>query len=123
MTGERILVVEDHPITALHESDVLQDLGYDVTGIVYTGEAAIRRAGEDKPDVVLMDIQLIDDMDGLEAAQEIRYRYGTPVVFVTAGLIKKQLKTTVAPQGYGLVIKPFTKAELSEAIERVLALA
>lgn len=120
MTGASILVVEDHALTAMHESALLLDLGYAVTGIVFTGEDAIRRAGEDSPEVVLMDIRLIGDMDGIEAAREIRNRYGTPVVFVTAGLVKEQPGSAVPPVGYGLVIKPFTRAELAAAIESVL---
>ena len=120
MTRESILVVEDHPLVAMDECNILHDLGYAVTGIALTGEDAIRRVGEESPDVVLMDIQLIDDMDGIQAAQEIHKRYGTPVVFVTASLAKESFKSAVLPDGYDLVVKPFTKADLAAAIERVL---
>lgn len=120
MTGASILVVEDHPLTAMHESALLRDLGYAVTGIVFTGEDAISRAGEDGPDVVLMDIRLIGDIDGIQAAREIRNRYGTPVVFVTAGVVREQPGSALPPVGYGLVIKPFTRADLATAIESVL---
>ncbi len=120
MTGRKILVVEDHPITGMNEMAILRELGYDVIGIAFSGEDAISRADEDKPDVVLMDIKLIGEMDGREAARKIKEQFCIPVVFVTGLGDKEASKSAVPPEGYGYVVKPFTKAELSAAIENVL---
>ena len=68
MTKKRILIVEDQGIIALDEAQIMRDLGYEVTGIAMTGEAAVEQAGRDRPDVVLMDIMLEGKMDGREAA-------------------------------------------------------
>ena len=122
MTGKRILVVEDHPLTLMNESEMLREMGHAVVCVAYTGEDAITRAGEKRPDVVLMDIQLIGDMDGRQAAQEIRKRNGTPVVFVTACGDKSRSSADKVntPEGYGYIVKPFSKGELSREPNRVL---
>jgi len=122
MTGKRVLVVEDEPITAMDESEILTSLGHSVTTIVFTGEDAVRRAGKDRPDVVLMDIKLIGKMDGIVAAREIRNRYGIPVVFVTA-YGNKELSASSAmnvPSGYGYVVKPFTREDIRRGIDRAV---
>jgi CheY-like chemotaxis protein len=84
MTKKRVLIVEDQGITAMDEQEIMSELGYEVTGIVMTGEDAVQRAGRDRPDVVLMDIMLAGKMDGREAALKIRELYKIPVVYVTA---------------------------------------
>ena len=77
MPEARILIVEDEAITALDERETLEEMGYEVVGIVDTGEAAIEKTGELQPDVVLMDITLKTEMTGQEAAWQIREKYGT----------------------------------------------
>ncbi len=119
---KRILIVEDEPITALSEQQMLKNLGYEVTGIALTGEAAVQRVGADKPDLVLMDIILMGDMDGREAALKIWELYQIPVVFVTAYGDKAMSKSgnfTVL-EGFGYIVKPFTEEELKSEIERLI---
>src|SRR5437764_12001222 len=84
MTQARILVVEDESIVALDIQDSLESLGYDVPATVASGEEAIVQAGVLRPNLVLMDIQLQGRMDGVEAADQIRQRFGIPVVYLTA---------------------------------------
>ncbi len=84
MTKKRIQIVEDEPMTSMTEHQMLVNLGYDVTGIALSGEAAIHYADVDRPDLVLMDIKLMGDMDGTEAALKIQKLYRIPVVYVTA---------------------------------------
>ena len=84
MTKKRILIVEDQGITALDEEQIMRDLGYEVTGIAMSGEAAVEQAGRDGPDLVLMDIMLVGEMDGREAALKIWELHRIPVVYVTA---------------------------------------
>ena len=127
MTKKRILIVEDETITALDEEQIMHNLGYEVTGIAMTGEDAIRQAGDDKPDLVLMDIKLAGKMDGREAALKIRELHQIPVIYVTAhgdmpALRKEQSKSpkTPPPEGLGYVAKPYTKEELKSAIEKLI---
>jgi CheY-like chemotaxis protein len=120
MTGQRVLVVEDHPITGMDMMGILRDLGYEVTSLCLSGESAISRVGEGKPDVVLMDIMLSGDMNGIKAARIIKEKFGTPIVFVTAYGVKGGGRPVGPPEGYSYVVKPFTIAELSAAIESVL---
>ncbi len=122
MTKKRILIVEDQGITAMDEAHIMRDLGYEVTGMVMTGEAAVEQAGKDRPDVVLMDVMLPGGIDGVEAATKIRESYQIPVVFVTAYGDKKSSKsgTLDVPEGYGYIVKPYTQEELESEIERLI---
>ena len=72
MTGERILVVEDELIVAMNIESKLQELGYEVIDVVDNGKDAIDRALETKPDLILMDIVLKGDMDGIEVVRRIK---------------------------------------------------
>ena len=84
MGKARILVVEDESIIALEIEDVLQNLGYTVTAVVPSGVEAINMAEETLPDLVLMDIMLKENMDGVEAAERIRALLEIPVIYLTA---------------------------------------
>lgn len=121
MTKKRVLIVEDQGITALDEVQMMRDLGYEVTGLAMNGKDAIRMAGEDRPDVILMDINLPGGMDGNRAAKKIRDLHQIPVVFVTAFGNKAQSKAEdlSLPEGIGYVVKPFSREELESEIERV----
>ena len=79
-----VLIVEDEPLIGLEVKNVLKDLGYRVTSIVDSGEKAIKKAEFDKPDIIMMDIRLDGEMDGIEASEIIRSRFDIPVVFLTA---------------------------------------
>ena len=122
MTKKRILIVEDEPIIALDEAQIMRSLGYEVTGIAMTGEDAVERAGKDRPDLVLMDIILAGDMDGRAAALKIQALYQIPVVYVTAYGDKEQSKAAKnpPPEGIGYVVKPYTKNELESEIKRLI---
>ena len=122
MTKKRILIVEDQGIAAMAEAQIMHDLGYEVTGLAMTGEAAVEQAGRDRPDVVLMDIMLPGEMDGIEAALRIRESYQIPVVYVTAYGDKKTSNsgTLNVPEGFGYIVKPYTKEELASEIERLI---
>ncbi len=122
MKKKRILIVEDQGITAMDEEQIMLDLGYDVTGIVMTGEDAIKKAELDRPDLILMDIRLAGPMDGRKAAMKIRELYDIPVVFVTAYGIKSETQPlkTPPPDGIGYIVKPYTAEELESEIKRLL---
>ena len=83
MSSNRILVLEDEALVASDIKDRLTRKGYHVLGVADTGEQAVASARELKPDVVLSDIRLTGEMDGIEAADCIRRELDTPVVFLT----------------------------------------
>ena len=122
MTSKRILIVEDQGITALDEAQIMQNLGYEVTAMVMTGEQAIDLAGRDRPDLVLMDIMLAGKIDGREAAREIWKSYQIPVIYVTAYGDKETSKARKfnLPEGIGYIVKPYTKEELESEIKRLI---
>jgi len=120
MATARMLIVEDEAITALDEQETLEEMGYEVIGIVDTGEDAITKAGELQPDVVLMDITLKTEMTGQEAAWQIREKYDIPVIFVTAKGNKAIYDAANYGHITGYIIKPFDPDKLKETIEAAL---
>jgi len=124
----KILVVEDERITAEDIKSGLECAGYNVPALVSSGEDAIEKAGKLKPDLVLMDIKLKGKMDGIEAAEQIKYLYNIPVIYLTAysDEYTVQRAKITEPSGYiikeetGLLRKPFEESELHTAIEITL---
>ncbi len=116
----QILVVEDEIIVADDIKRSLQNLGYYVPSVVSEGEAAIKKAEENNPDLVLMDIMLKGKMDGIETAGQIRARFNIPVVYLTAYSDKKILERAKITEPFGYIIKPFKERELQINIEIAL---
>lgn len=115
-----ILVVEDEPIVAKSIEDMLKSFGYTVTDVVSSGKDAIKKAAETHPDLVLMDIVLEGDIDGIKAAEQIRARFDIPVVYLTAYADDTTLQRAKLTVPYGYVIKPFRERELHAAIDLAL---
>jgi diguanylate cyclase (GGDEF)-like protein/PAS domain S-box-containing protein len=116
----RILIVEDETIVALDLQKSLQMLGYEVVGIASSGEAAISKAVSTRPDLVLMDIILRGDMDGVQTAEEIHSQLNIPVVFLTACADETTLQRAKVTEPFGYMIKPFEDRELHSHIEIAL---
>lgn len=112
----KILVVEDEAMIALDIKEKLIDMGYIVPMTTDNGADAIRHAGELRPDIVLMDIVIKGDMDGIEAAEQIKEKFNIPSLFLTAynsgSIIDRAMK--VNPIGY--LLKPFDDSKLQDAI-------
>ena len=117
MTKALILVVEDEAIVAMDLRDRLTQLGYQVAGAVATGEEAIAKANELRPDLVLMDIHLRSTMDGITAADEIRRRSAIPVVYLTAHSDEATLQRAKVTEPFGYILKPFEDREIETTIE------
>lgn len=115
-----ILVVEDENIVALDITRGLRRLGYVVPAVCNNGHDAIDAAGKLHPALVLMDIQLKGEMDGIDAANVIRQQFNIPVVFLTAYADEGTLQRARAVEPYGYLLKPFEERELHTAIEVVL---
>ncbi len=120
MNSAKIMIVEDNTTVAEDCSDCLKSLGYIVTSIVPSGEESIKRAETEKPDAVIMDIHLRDEIDGIEAARQIYNRFETPVVFLSAYSDRNLLKRAKQVGSFGYLIKPFEERELYAALEMAL---
>ena len=118
--GKRILIVEDQAIIALSIEDTLQKMGYRVATSVATAEKAIQVAGETRPDLILMDIHIRGDRDGIDAAMEINRLYQIPVVYLTAHSDQETLDRAKKTLPYGYIIKPFRDRDLYTTIEIAL---
>jgi PAS domain S-box-containing protein len=114
---QSVMVVEDERIVAMDLQEEVGRLGYDAYAIASSGEEAIARAAERCPDIVLMDIRIEGQLDGIETAAILRERFGVPCIFLTAhadGVTVGRAKQT-GPFGY--LLKPVHPAELSRALE------
>ncbi len=120
MAKAKILVVEDEAITARDIQNRLKELDYDVPAIAASGEGAIKSVEEIEPDLVVMDLILKGDMDGIEAAEQIHDRFDVPVVYLTAYLDEERLEKTKVTEPYGYITKPFKDKELRPVIEMAL---
>ncbi len=120
MNSERILIVEDESLIALNLEIILRKLGFIVTSMVTTGEDAIIHAQKEMPDLVLMDINLEAEMDGVEAAKWIYSKFKIPIVFVTAFSDSKLIERAKEAGSFGYLLKPFNKEELYAMIEMAL---
>ncbi len=120
MAGKRILVVDDERIVNLDIQATLRRLGYVIVGDAVSGQEAIEKAAEFKPDLVLMDIKLRGKMDGVEAANYIIKSYDIPVVFLTAYSDDQTLNRAKLSGPFGYLLKPFEERDLRSAIEIAL---
>jgi len=116
----KILVVEDESIVAMDIKKRLMRLGYDVPSIALAGEEAVEKAAKICPDLVLMDIMLKGEMDGIEAARQIHERLDIPIVYLTAFSDEDTLQRAKITGPFGYIIKPFEDRELHVALDIAL---
>jgi PAS domain S-box-containing protein len=120
MNRKRIFVVEDESIVSLEIQTRLKKLGYEIAGNAASGEEAIKKVLSSKPDLILMDIRIKGDIDGIETAAEIHKHLETPVIFLTAYADETTLQRAKVTDPFGYIIKPFEERELSINIEIAL---
>jgi diguanylate cyclase (GGDEF)-like protein/PAS domain S-box-containing protein len=120
LANERILIVEDEKIIGLDLQRRLEKFGYRIIDLVATGEKAVTVAAETLPDIILMDIMLAGDLDGIEAAQIIKKELRIPVVFLTAYADEKTLERAKEAEPFGYILKPFKERELHTTIDIAL---
>ncbi|MBN2389956.1 MAG: response regulator, partial [Anaerolineae bacterium] len=120
MSAVKILIVEDQIIVARDEQHILEAFGYNVVGATATGEDSITLVETLQPDLVLMDIMLKGEMDGIEAACHIRERFDIPVIFVTAYADPATLQRAKLTGPFGYILKPFEEHDLRTNIEMAL---
>ncbi len=120
MAAPRVMVVEDERIVALDVCQTLSRLGYDTGAIASTGEAALQRILEEPPDLVLMDIHIKGEIDGIDTAARIPPGLMVPVIYLTAYFEEATLVRARATNPYGFLLKPFSERELHATITMAL---
>ncbi len=113
----KILIVEDEMIIAANISLQLSALGYEVTGILPRGEEALEHVKQNKPDIILMDIQLKGELDGIETVRLIHLEHSIPVIYLTANADDAHFAKAKDTHPYAFISKPFKKLDLQRAIE------
>lgn len=120
MSKIRVLVVEDESIVSKDIQNSLKRLGYAIAGASATGEKAVQLAASEKPDLILMDIMLKGEMNGIEAAEIINQQQGLPVIFLTAYADEETISKAKISEPFGYIIKPFKEIDLHTSIEMAL---
>jgi CheY-like chemotaxis protein len=120
MGTQSILIVEDEAIIARELEVRLRGLGYHVYGIASSGREALDLLGRERVHLVLMDIVLAGDMDGIETAGEIRKHWSVPLIYLTAYTDEATLLRAKLTKPYGYIAKPYTEPELRANIEMAL---
>jgi CheY-like chemotaxis protein len=119
-TAKTILVVEDERIVAKDLQHLLSGFGYGVPATAASSEEAIRLAAETCPDLVLMDIRIKGQRDGIETAAILRERFGVPIVYLTAHADQDAVARAKKTEPYGYLVKPVRADELRSTIEIAL---
>ncbi len=117
----KILVVEDEMIIAAKISMQLTSLGYEVTGILPRGEDAIQHVKENKPDIILLDINLKGKLDGIETALQIQQFAQIPIIYLTANSDEATFNRAKPTKPYAFISKPFKQLDLQRAIELTIS--
>lgn len=113
----KILIVEDEMIIGANISLQLQKLGYEVTGLIPRGEDVLSHITENKPDIILLDIQLKGELDGIETAKLVQKEFDIPIIYLTANSDDAHFERAKPTQPKAFISKPFKKLDLQRAIE------
>lgn len=120
MNGRRILIVEDEFIVAYEIQKTLEDWGFTVCGVVASGEKAVTAAERQRPDCILMDVNIRGAMGGVEAARLIRARLGVPVAFLTGFPSQQVMEQTRDVRPIAFFTKPLDLGKIRSVLEREL---
>ncbi|MBE9068133.1 response regulator [Leptolyngbya cf. ectocarpi LEGE 11479] len=120
MSASKVMVVEDESIISLHLKTTLLRLGYSVSGVAASGDAALRKIKVSRPDLILMDIHLKGDMTGIEVSEKIKSDFQIPIIYLTANADSLTFQEAKQTDPYSYIIKPFEEKELGIAIEIAL---
>lgn len=113
----KILIVEDEMLIGANISLQLNELGYEVTGIIPRGEEALGHIEHNLPDIMLLDINLKGDLDGIETALAMQKNHNIPVIYLTANTDDAHFNRAKETKPYGFISKPFKKLDLQRTIE------
>ncbi|MBK5213316.1 MAG: response regulator [Flavobacteriaceae bacterium] len=113
----KILIVEDEMVIAANISLQLSELGYEVTGILPRGEEALSQIKIENPDIILLDIRLKGELDGIETARVIQQHYKIPIIYLTGNADEAHFNRAKETHPYAFISKPFKRLDLQRAIE------
>ncbi len=116
----RIILIADDPNSARDIQNRLQRVSYDVTAMTATADEVITRADELRPDVIIMDVGLKEETDGVEVAQQIKSLHDIPIIFITANADEATVRRAIAAEPDGFLIMPLDELELRAAIEMAI---
>ena len=119
--SEKIMIVEDEGLVALELEECLQQMGYTVSTTVSSGAQAIAKAAETHPDLVLMDISLAGELDGIETATRVKDLLAVPIIFLSGYSDQKMLKKALSVDRSGFFLKPFNIDELVILVEKMMS--
>lgn len=121
MNTTKILIIEDDKMLCTIFEMFIKEIGYKHAGTVRSSDDAISLCEKDLPDIVLMDIHLEGDKDGIETAQILGNRFNLPVIYITGNIDTNDVKKTVLKNTYGLLTKPLNRNVLTITVEFALA--
>jgi CheY-like chemotaxis protein len=120
ITKGNIMIVEDEGVVSIDIRNMLKKAGYNIAAVAFHGEEAVMKAEQSNPDLVLMDIGLKGEIDGIEAAKRIRNRFKIPVVFLTGFADDATVAKAQEVNPSGFIIKPINEEELNQTLEGIL---
>ena len=120
MINSKILIVEDEIIIALDLKIRLEQLGHEILSIAFNGKDAVKLTGETIPDLVLMDIQLNGEMDGIEVAEQIHNLYNIPFIYLTGSYDNSLMERAKQTNPIGFITKPFDETEIQNLIQKTI---
>ncbi len=113
----KILIVEDEPIIAVDLKRSLQKMGYQVINMVESGEEALESIHQNLPDLILMDVQLEGDLDGIDTAHQISKQYPIPIIYLTSNTDERTFNRAKLTQPHGFLSKPFRLTDVKHSID------
>ncbi len=120
MPAKKILIVEDDQMLCTIFDMFVKEIGLEITGTVNSGEAAIKSCKKNLPDIILMDIHLDGNVNGIEAAKYICDRYFIPIIYISGNADIATVKSAILKNTYGFLTKPITREKLDIYIEFAL---
>ncbi|MDH5654440.1 MAG: response regulator [Spirochaetia bacterium] len=114
---KKILIVEDEVIIAMELEMRLIQMGYAVPAILQRGDTAIQKIPELHPDLILMDINILGPLNGIETAASIKEKFSIPVIYLTANNDSETVRRAMDTDPFGILVKPFNESELKKMIE------
>ncbi len=119
-SASKILIVEDEGIVAFNLQQRLQHMGYRITGLAESGAEGLALVSRERPDLVLMDIHIKGEMDGIELARALNRDFDLPIIYLTAYSEDTTLERARRTRPYGYLIKPFSERELHATVQMAL---
>lgn len=116
----KILVVEDEPLYAGHLEMLIDQLGHECIGTIDNGKEVLAFMSDHSPDLILMDINISGEMDGIELGKVINQKEITPIIFITSLRDDETFERSKSAKAYGFILKPFDSVQLQRTIELVL---